>query len=219
MGCHCCGLVSGPIAEGGEGGEGGEPHCPQCGAELEFRKKQSLDRTWALLVASIIFYIPANLLPVTMTTALGNTSGQTIMQGVIYFIHAGEWPIALVIFVASIMVPTIKIIIVMLLLFSAGKESSWRPEERTRLYNFTEFVGRWSMVDIFVIAILVALVQLGEIASIHAGIGAIFFAGVVILTMFAAQSFDPRLIWDPIPPAALADEMRDEMRDELRDDA
>ena len=193
MGCHCCGLVSGPFPEGGE------PHCPQCGAELEFRKKQSLDRTWALLIASIIIYIPANLLPVTMTTALGSTSGQTIMQGVIYFIHAGEWPIALVIFVASIMVPTVKIIIVMLLLFSAGKESSWRPEERTRLYNFTEFVGRWSMVDIFVIAILVALVQLGEIATIHAGIGAIFFAGVVILTMFAAQSFDPRLIWDSVP--------------------
>ena len=195
MGCHDCGLVSGPYDADTE------PHCPRCGSELEFRKPDSLARTWAFLIAAIILYVPANLLPVTMTTALGSTSGQTIMAGVIYFLHAGEWPIALVIFTASIMVPTVKIIILLVLLLTAEKQSLWRPKDRTRLYNFTEFIGRWSMVDIFVIAILVALVQLGALANITAGVGAIFFASVVILTMLSAQFFDPRFIWDNVNPA------------------
>jgi paraquat-inducible protein A len=191
MRCEICGLLSGPYQHD-------EAECPQCGAEIEYRKPNSYARAWALLIASIIFYIPANLLPVTKTTTLGATSGQTIMDGVIYFMHAGEWPIALVIFTASILVPTVKIMIIIYLLICAQRKSKSRPGDRIRLYHFTEFIGRWSMIDIFVIAILVALVQLGELATIKAGVGAIYFSGVVVLTMFAAESFDPRLIWDPV---------------------
>ncbi len=196
IGCHDCGMVSGPYEEHDK------PHCTQCGTEIEFRKPDSYNRTWALLIASIIFYIPANLLPVTLTTTLGKTEGQTIMEGVIYFMQAGEWPIAAVIFTASIVVPTVKILILILLLLTSQKQSTWRPQDRARLYQFTEFVGRWSMVDIFVIAILVALVRLGTIANIDAGTGAIFFAGVVILTMLSAHYYDPRYIWDNVPADA-----------------
>jgi len=204
IGCHDCGFVSGPYPQQIE--PHNEPHCPQCGATLEFRKPDSFNRTWALLIASIIMYVPANLLPVTITTTLGKTDGQTIMEGVIYFMVAGEYPIAFVIFTASILVPTIKILIMLMLLLTAQRQSTWRPEDRTRLYQFTEFVGRWSMIDIFVIAILVALVRLGSVANIDAGVGAIYFAGVVILTMFSASYFDPRYIWDRVPPEVEFDE-------------
>jgi paraquat-inducible protein A len=170
--------------------------CPRCGATLHHRKPNSLRRTWALVLAAIIFYIPANLLPVTVVVSLGKAQADTIMSGVIYFIASGMWPIALVIFVASILVPMLKLIILTFLLISVQRKSTWRPKDRTRLYRITEAVGRWSMVDIFVVTILVALVNLGNLATIQAGPGAGFFAAVVVITMFAAMSFDPRLIWD-----------------------
>ncbi len=170
--------------------------CPRCGATLHQRKPNSLKRTWALVLAALIFYIPANLLPVTVVTSLGKAQADTIMSGVIYFIATGMWPIALVIFVASILVPMLKLIILTYLLISVQRKSTWRPKDRTRLYRITEAVGRWSMVDIFVVTILVALVNLGALATIEAGPGAGFFAAVVVITMFAAMSFDPRLIWD-----------------------
>ena len=170
--------------------------CPRCGATMHRRKPNSLKRTWALVLAAFIFYIPANLLPITVVTSLGKAQADTIMSGVIYFIRTGMWPIALVIFVASVLVPMLKLIILTYLLISVQRNSTWRPKDRTRLYRITEAVGRWSMVDIFVVTILVALVNLGSLATIQAGPGAGFFAAVVVITMFAAMSFDPRLIWD-----------------------
>ena len=170
--------------------------CPRCGSNLHQRKTNSLKRTWALVLAAIIFYIPANLLPITVVVSLGKAQSDTIMSGVIYFISTGMWPIALVIFVASILVPMLKLLILIFLLITVQRKSNWRPKDRTRLYRITETIGRWSMVDIYVVTILVALVNLGNLATIKAGPGALFFAAVVIITMFAAMSFDPRLIWD-----------------------
>ena len=170
--------------------------CPRCGAVLHRRKPNSLARTWALVLAAFIFYIPANLLPITKVTSLGIVQSDTIMSGVIYFIHSGMWPIALVIFVASVAVPLLKLLILTYLLISVQRRSTWRQKDRTQLYRITEAVGRWSMVDIYVVTILVALVNLGALATIEAGPGAAFFAAVVVITMFAAMSFDPRLIWD-----------------------
>lgn len=132
----------------------------------------------------------------TKVISLGKAQSDTIISGVIYFLHTGMWPIALVIFIASIFVPLVKLFILTFLLISVQRKSNWRPQDRTRLYRITEIVGRWSMTDIFVVTILVALVKLGSLATIEAGPGAIFFAAVVVTTIFAAMSFDPRLIWD-----------------------
>ena len=170
--------------------------CPRCGSTLHQRKPNSLKRTWALVLAAVIFYIPANLLPVTVVISFGKAQADTIMSGVIYFVATGMWPIALVIFVASILVPMLKLSILIFLLISVQRKSTWRSKDRTRLYRITEAVGRWSMVDIYVVTILVALVNLGNLATIKAGPGAGFFAAVVVITILAAMSFDPRLIWD-----------------------
>ena len=153
-------------------------------------------RTWSLILAATIFYIPANLIPITKVTSLGVVKTDTIMSGVMYFFATGMWPIGLIIFIASIFVPVAKLFILTFLLVSVQKGSSWRPKDRTRLYRITENIGRWSMVDIFVVTSLVALVHMGAVANIEAQNGVLFFAAVVIITMFAAMSFDPRLIWD-----------------------
>jgi paraquat-inducible protein A len=148
------------------------------------------------VIAAMVFYIPANVLPITHTTSLGKVQSDTIMSGVIYFIHSGSWPIALVIFVASIFVPMLKLLILSFLLISVQHGWQWRPLDRTRLYRITEIIGRWSMLDIYVVTIMVALVHLGALATIEAGPGAVFFAAVVVITILAAEAFDPRLIWD-----------------------
>jgi len=163
---------------------------------LHRRKPNSVSRTWALVIAAFVFYLPANLLPMTHTTSLGHVQSDTIMSGVIYFVQSGSWPVALVIFVASVFVPLLKLLILTLLLISVQRRSNWRPVDRTRLYRLTEAVGRWSMVDVYVVTILVALVNLGALANITPGPAAIYFAAVVVITMFAAMAFDPRLIWD-----------------------
>ena len=188
--CHSCHLLCQSAKQPAH------MRCPRCGASLHDRKPNSIARTWALVLAAIIFYIPANVLPITVVISLGKAQSDTIMSGVIYFIHTGMWPIALVIFLASVFVPLLKLLILMFLLISVQRKSSWRRQDRTRLYRITEIIGRWSMVDIFVVTILVALVHLGGLATIHAGPGAIFFGAVVVTTIFAAMSFDPRLIWD-----------------------
>lgn len=190
--CHSCHL----LCRGAQASDDSKMFCPRCGAALHTRKPNSLVRTWALVLAAIVFYIPANLLPITKVVSLGTAQSDTIMSGVIYFIHSGMWPIALVIFVASVAVPLLKLLILTYLLISVQRKSTWRPRERTHLYRLTEIVGRWSMVDIYVVTILVALVNLGALATIEAQMGAVFFAAVVVITMFAAMSFDPRLIWD-----------------------
>lgn len=190
--CHTCHLLCAAPAEGHHQ----RALCPRCGSVLHGRKPNSLARCWALVLAASILMFPAQMLPITITSALGHTQADTIISGVIYFIHSGMWPIALVIFVASVFVPFCKILILIMLMLSVQLRWRWRPKDRTRLYRITELVGRWSMVDVYVVTILVALVKLGAVATIDAGPGAAFFAGVVILTMYAAEYFDPRLIWD-----------------------
>jgi paraquat-inducible protein A len=190
--CHSCHLLCKPASLF----KGAYAVCPRCGATLHSRKPNSIARTWALVIAAAIFYIPANVLPITRVISFGKAQSDTIISGVIYFVKSGSWPIALVIFVASVFVPLLKLIILIYLLISVQVKSKRRPRDRTRLYRITEAVGRWSMVDIYVVTLLVALVKLGALATIEAGPGAIFFAGVVIITIFAAMSFDPRLIWD-----------------------
>jgi paraquat-inducible protein A len=190
--CHCCHLLSQLPAST----DSREALCPRCNASLHQRKPNSIARTWALVLAACIFYIPANVLPITITVSMGKAQADTIMSGVIYFMATGSWSIALVIFVASVLVPLLKLLILSFLLISVQLKSDWRPHDRTRLYRITEAVGRWSMLDIFVVTILVALVKLGALANIEAGPAAVYFAAVVVTTMFAAMSFDPRLIWD-----------------------
>ena len=165
---------------------------------MHARKPDSINRSWAFLIAAYILYIPANVLPIMHTRSLFGNQSDTILSGVIYLWNSGSWPIAAIIFIASIMVPLIKMFALTLLLITAQRRSTWRPLDRTRLYRAVELVGKWSMVDVFVVAILVTLVQLGSLATIAAGTGAIAFGVVVVLTIFAAEAFDPRLIWDPV---------------------
>ena len=188
--CHSCHLLC-QRAE-----QTSHMRCPRCGAAMHDRKPNSIARTWALVLAAFIFYIPANLLPITIVISLGKAQADTIMSGVIYFLQTGMWPIALIIFLASVFIPLLKLLVLIFLLISVQRKTSWRQQDRTRLYRIVEIIGRWSMVDIFVVTILVALVHLGGLATIHAGPGALFFGAVVVITIFAAMSFDPRLIWD-----------------------
>lgn len=209
--CHICHLIYLPADRDKITQNGGEywpriwplstisdsERCPRCGTRIRLRKSQSFHRCWALVLASFILYLPANLVPITVTTALGKPPhADTIMSGVIYFMQTGAWHIATIIFIASIFVPLMKLFILTFLLTSLHFGWNWRPRERTRLYRLTELVGRWSMVDVYVVTILVALVRFGAFVNIEAGPGATYFAALVILTMFAADSFDPRLIWD-----------------------
>lgn len=182
--CHVCGIAS-PVAE---------EHCPRCRGALHLRLRDSIQRTWAFTIAALLLYLPANLLPVLRMESFWGDQQNTIMGGVIQFWQEADYPVAIIIFVASVMIPVLKIIAIVSLCLAT--RSGRRPRAMTRLYRVTEFVGRWSMVDVFVVAILVAVVQLGTTISIHPGPGALSFAAVVVLTMFAAISFDPRLIWD-----------------------
>lgn len=174
----------------------GDAVCPRCGSSVHLRKPNSITRTWALIIAASIFYIPANVFPITVVTSLGKAKSDTIISGVIYFINTGMWPIALVIFTASIVVPLLKLSGLSFLLVSIRQKSTWRPDERTRLYRITEAVGRWSMVDIYALTIVVALMKMGYFATVEVGPAAVYFAAVVVITMLAAKAFDPRLIWD-----------------------
>ena len=170
--------------------------CPRCGGSVRRRKPRSMERTGALLIAAAIFYVPANLYPILTVTILGKGEPDTILSGVVALIDAGMWEIAALIFFASITVPVLKLVGLSFLLVSVQRRSRWRPRERTRLYRLVEGIGRWSMIDMFMVSIVAALVQLGAVATINPGLGAVCFAMVVVVTMFAASSFDPRLIWD-----------------------
>jgi paraquat-inducible protein A len=192
--CHDCGLLSKPASHAHDG------RCPRCGSHLHFRKPGSIARTWAFVIAAVILYIPANLLPVMDTSSLFGAQTDTILSGVVYLWTSGSWPLAVIVFIASIAVPMLKIIALTFLVLTAQLRWRWLPERRTRIYRLVELVGRWSMLDIYVITILVALVQFNALATIKAGPGAIAFGAVVVLTMFAAMSFDPRLIWDAMEP-------------------
>jgi paraquat-inducible protein A len=190
--CHVCGLLS------QAGGHGHDALCPRCAAPLHFRKPNSLSRSWAFLISAYILYIPANVLPIMKTSSFLGAQDDTIMSGVIYLWHSGSWDLALVVFIASILVPLMKLLAMTVLLVTVQRRSAWQPLQRTKLYRIVELVGRWSMLDIYVVAMLAALVQIGSLANINAGPAALAFGAVVVLTMFAAMEFDPRLIWDPL---------------------
>lgn len=170
--------------------------CPRCRSLVHVRLPNSLGRTWALVITSIILYVPANLLPMMTVSRLGHGESDTIMTGVMELIQANMWPLALVVFIASVLVPLLKMLGIIILLVSVQRGWNTSLRRRTAMFRLIELVGRWSMLDIFVITILVALVKLGGLATIEAGPGATAFASVVVVTMFAAISFDSRLIWD-----------------------
>ena len=187
--CPTCSLVSRTPGDG-------RATCPRCGTRLRQRKRNSLVRTWSLIAAAAIMYVPANLYPVMLITYFGRSHPSTILAGVQELAAAGEWPLALLVFAASITVPLLKLCGLVLMLLSVHLRWAWRLRDRTRLYRIVEVIGRWSMIDIFMLSLLVALVRMGLLASVQPDIGAVCFAAVVILTMLAAASFDPRLMWD-----------------------
>ena len=183
---HDCGRVSRVELE----------RCPRCGSALHLRTRDSIQRTIALMIAASILYVPANVYPIMTTDQLGVPLDSTILGGVILLWEMGSYPVALVIFVASVLVPLGKLVGLGVLVFAVVHGRSPRAREHTVLYRVTEFVGRWSMVDVFVVAILVGLIQLGGLLAIRPGVAALAFGAVVVLTMLAAESFDPRLLWD-----------------------
>ena len=187
--CETCSLVCDP-------GPAPHPHCPRCGAALHARKVDSIRRTWALLIAAAILYVPANLLPVMVTYTLFNTSHDTIMSGIVYFWNSGSPDLAILIFAVSIFIPLAKILCLVLLLIAAQYGVDKGLRQRALMFRVIEFVGRWSMLDIFVITMTVGMVRFRSLATIDAGPGAAAFGAVVVLTMIAAHTFDPRLIWD-----------------------
>jgi paraquat-inducible protein A len=170
--------------------------CPRCGARVHERKPHSIAATAALVLSAATLYVPANLLPVMHMHTFFSEEDDTIMSGVLSLIQEGSWPLALLVFVASIVVPLLKIIAMGWLLMSAARPSHGSPLQKARLFRLVEFIGRWSMLDVFAIALLVSLVQIRSLATIQVGLGALAFGAVVVLTMLAAQSFDERLLWD-----------------------
>jgi len=170
--------------------------CPRCGARVQQRKSNSLSRTWALVMTAAILYIPANTFPIMTVEFFGQPRHDTILSGVKALFESGQYPIAILVFFASIAVPMLKLLGLAYLLVSVQLRWKAQPRQRTVLYRVIEVVGRWSMIDMFMVSILVALVKLGAVATIEPGLGATAFAAVVVVTMFAASSFDPRLIWD-----------------------
>ena len=172
--------------------------CVQCGEPLRLRRHESLERALAYLLAGTILYIPANLLPVMHTSSILGEEDDTIMSGVMVLLNTGSWPLAVLVFFASVFVPVFKLVAIAMLVVTTHFDSTWAPLQRTKLYRIVEFVGRWSMLDVYVITVLVSLVRFQGLATIVPGAGALAFASVVVLTMLAAQSFDPKLMWDAI---------------------
>lgn len=194
VGCHACVLVLEHPAAGAP--------CPRCAEPLHVRKPESLSRAWAWLIAALILYIPANVLPVLHSTKLFESWSNTIMSGVVELWIDGTYDLAIIVFVASVMVPLLKMGALMLLMVQVQFGSRWLPRERALLYRVLEFIGHWSMLDVFAVALLVALVQFGTLAHVEPGIGIVAFGAVVVATMMATMSFDPRLIWDAVHPGA-----------------
>lgn len=189
--CHGCGGLS-ELIPGLH-----EMRCRRCGAALHLRKPDSIARTWAYLIAAYIMYVPANVLPIMKTGSLFGSQSDTILSGVAYLWHSGSWHLAVVVFIASVLVPLAKMFCLTFLAISVQRGWRERALERTKLYRVLEFVGPWSMLDVYVVTILVALVQLKSLATIQPGPAAAAFGAVVVLTMCAAMAFDPRLLWEP----------------------
>lgn len=193
--CAACGLPC-------RGVHDGQAHrCPRCGARLHLRKPWSVDRTWALIVAAAILYIPANILPVMRTGSLfAGDESHTILGGIVELWNNDSPGLAAIVFVASVVVPILKMLGLSILAFSVQRRSTASRRQRTALYRMIELVGHWSMLDVFVVALLVGLVNFGQIAQVLPGPGIVAFGAVVVLTMLASSSFDPRLIWNAEPP-------------------
>jgi paraquat-inducible protein A len=191
VGCHGCGLACDAPPS---------PDlrcaCPRCGARLHLRKPAANARTAALLIAAAVFYVPANLVPVMHTTTLGGGFDSTILGGVLDFWRAGDWDIAAIIFVASVVVPCAKFAVLGSLLAAARRAGERVRRDRARLYRMVEFIGYWSMLDVVVVALLAAAVQFQQLSAVSPRPGIAYFGIVVVLTMLAAMSFDPRTIWD-----------------------
>lgn len=171
-------------------------YCPRCGAALSQRKPDSIARTWACLLSAYILYLPANLMPIMDTHSLFDAQQDTILSGVIFLWNSGSWVTAAIVFLASIVTPIAKLLALTGLTISVQTKSTWRPDLRAKLYRFLVRIGRWSMLDIFVVAILAALVNIQSLAVIEAGPGAVAFGAVVVLTLLAVLNFDQRLLWD-----------------------
>ena len=197
LGCESCGLVSLDVT-------GDDPalvqHCSRCGHVLHATKPFSLQRTWACVVAAAILYIPANTLPVMETTSALQRDEHTLLGGIHELWLDGSWGLAIIVFIASIAVPVLKIAVLALLAWTVRWNPDWRRLERARLYRLIETVGHWSMLDVYVVVLLTATVRFGPLASVSTGAGLLSFAAVVVLTLLATWSFDPRLIWRD-PPA------------------
>ncbi|QWT18488.1 paraquat-inducible protein A [Bacillus sp. NP157] len=189
MGCHVCRLV---VAYS----EDPHAHCPRCHNPLHPRKHGSIGRAWAFLIAAAIFYIPANVLPIMRTQSLFSKDDNTILSGVFELWRNGSPDLAIIVFTASIVVPMLKFVIMGYLLISVQRSSDFGSRQRAKLYRFVELVGYWSMLDVFVVAILSALVHFKVLSRVEPLPGVIYFGMVVVMTMLAAMSFDPRLIWD-----------------------
>lgn len=179
-------------------GSADKTFCKRCGANLHASWDKSIQHTWAWLVTSVVLYLPANFLPITYTRFLGRETASTILGGVVTLWEHGSQPIAVVIFVASVLVPLGKMFVLAWLCLTVQTGSSFALAQKTKLYRVTEFVGRWSMIDVFVVGILVALIQLGNVMTILPGSAALAFAAMVVTTMLAALAFDPRLLWAPV---------------------
>lgn len=192
LSCLTCGLLSHPASRAEDASA-----CPRCGRRLHVRKPHSLLRSWTFLVAAMVLYIPANLLPImdTESIVMGSHT-DTIMSGIVLLWKSGSWPLAVIVFIASIMVPLLKMLAMLVILIAVHQGVSTHCHDLSKLYRILEFIGRWSMLDVFVVAILVTLVQLQFVAAVTPGKGALAFGAVVVLTMLATMSFDPRLIWD-----------------------
>jgi len=188
--CHSCGLVTPARQE--------LAPCARCAATLHHRKPAALGRTLALVITGVLLYVPAMMLPVLSIVRFGRDEPNTILSGVRELIGAGLWPLALLVFVASILVPLLKLFGLAFMLALTGRRSTLWLTGRTRLYHFIDAIGRWSSIDLFMISILVAMVEFGNLTSVHAEGGATAFAAVVVVTMFASQCFDPRLMWDAV---------------------
>jgi len=192
--CHTCSLVSRV--------EFDDALCPRCGSRVHLRKPGAIGHCWAFLIAAMILYIPANTLPMMLTSSLFGSSDDTIISGVLFLWEDGSWYLALIVFVASILVPIGKMLALLVLLLSVQLPGVQLTAERrarlARTYRIIDSIGRWSMLDIYVVALLATVVQLTALASVRAGPAALAFGAVVVLTMLATESFDPRLIWDPV---------------------
>jgi paraquat-inducible protein A len=196
LGCESCGLVSADALAGRPDRDRLAQRCPRCGHVLHARKPMSVQRTWACVLAAAVLYVPANVLPIMTTVQTLKREEHTLIGGIVQLWVDGSWALSVIVFIASIAVPVLKIGVLALLAWTTRHAPAWRRLERAKLYRLIEAVGHWSMLDVYVVVILAATIRFGPLAGVQAGPGLLAFASVVVLTLFATYAFDPKLIWD-----------------------